>query len=318
MSNFSVSRLRVAALPFASSRAAGASPPSAGIGERLRELAGERVDLAVFPEMSLVGAAEVERLRRTELEALSEPLDGPSVAAVARAVETTGVAAGVGWIERARDGALYNSYVVCMPGGARHVQRKVYPIESPHLRNGALFDVFDTPWGMKMSILIGADNYMSENARVAALKGATLLIAPHCSNLGAGAASRRDWFAHSLAARAGENGMFAVLSDVQADRKGMCRPGVALIADPYGAVIARGERPGCPVATASIDPDLARLCDARRWLAARRPELYASLIASEARPDGDARPWLQPEREAGARGSVAVSFAVVGRRRPVL
>jgi predicted amidohydrolase len=318
MSSHSVSPLRVAALPFTAACAAGRQPPFGAIAEHLSALARDRVGLAVFPEMSLVGAARVERLRRAELEALSEPLDGPSIEAVACAVETTGVAAGVGWVERADDGALYNSYVVCMPGGARHVHRKVYSMESPHLQSGARFEVFDTPWGIKMSILIGADNYMPENARVTALKGATLLVAPHRSSAGRTDASPDPaWFARSIPARAGDNGMFAVLSDAQAARKGACTPGVALIADPRGQVIAQGERPQRPVATASIDPALAQHSDARRWLAARRPELYASLNASEAQPSGDVRPWPQPEREACARGSVAVSFAVVGRRRPL-
>jgi hypothetical protein len=111
--------------------------------------------------------------------------------------------------------------------------------------------------------------------------------------------------------------MFAVLSDARTDPKGMCKPGVALIADPCGAVIARGASADCPVATASIDPELARLSDARRWLAARKPELYASLMASETQSYGDAGPWPYPEHEASARGSVALSFAVVGRKRPM-
>ena len=315
MSNSPVSPLRVAALPFAPSGATAHAARVSGLADRLADVARDGVSLAVFPEMSLALAWRIERLRRTELEALSEPLDGPSIGAVAQAVEATGVAAGVGWIERGNDGALYNSYVVCMPGGARHVQRKVYAMESPHLQSGTRFDVFDTPWGMKMSILIGADNYMPENARVAALKGATLLVAPHCTSLGAGASSRPNWSAHSLAARASDNGMFAVLSDAQAGPKDTRRPGAALIVDPCGVVIAEGVRPGLPVAKASIDPDLAQRSDARRWLAARKPELYASLVASEAQSYADARPWPQAERGTCARGAVAVSLAVVGRKR---
>lgn len=82
-----------------------------------------------------------------ELESLSEPLSGPSISAVAQAVEATGVAAGVGWLERGDDGALYNSDVMCMPGGAKHRHGKVHATKSPHLRSGDRFDVYDTPWG---------------------------------------------------------------------------------------------------------------------------------------------------------------------------
>jgi predicted amidohydrolase len=323
MPSASVRPLRVAALPFSLACSSG---DAVAIADRLSEAAHDGVSLAVFPEMSLLGDARVDRLRRAELEALAQPLDGPAIGAVAHAVEQTGVATGAGWLERANDGALYNSYVVCMPGGARHVHRKVYATESPHLQSGAQFDVFDTPWGVRLSILIGADNYMPENARVAALKGATLLLAPHRSGLGsagAGASPHADWFARALSARAADNGMFAVLSDSQAEGRGRCKPGVALIADPCGALIAASAPPRRPIAAASIDPEHARQSVARRWLAARRPELYATLIASQAQSEAqpplherdDASPWTYPERAVTARGSVAVSFAVVGRRR---
>lgn len=72
-----------------------------------------------------------------------------------------------------------------------------------------------------------------------------------------------------------------------------------------------------PFATAAIDPELARRSLARQWLSARRPELYSSLIALDARDAAGAQRWMTspPSREVQARGSVAVSFAVVGRRR---
>lgn len=303
--------LRVAALPFAL--------PLAGIADRLRRAARDGVNFAVFPELSLAGGVPLDRLRRAELETLAEPLFGPSIDAVAQAVEATKVAAGVGWLERGDDGALYNSYVVCMPGGARHRHRKVYALESRYLRAGERFDVFDTPWGVATSILIGADNYLSDNARVAALKGATLLVAPHRSYLDAAQAlsKQREWYVRALPARAGDNGMFAVLSDAPEISMGASEPGAALIADPSGAVLAAGEAAQSPIAAADIDPQCALRSIARRWLNARRPELYGALNGSEAQPSEGARApaWATPARKAQAGGSIAVSFAVVGRKR---
>lgn len=316
MSTSACRPLRVAALPFAL--------PPAGIAAQLARAACDGVNLVVFPELSLTGAVRIDRLRRAELEALSEPLSGPSIDSVAEAVERSGVAAGVGWLERADDGALYNSYVVCMPGGARHRHRKVYAMENPHLRTGERFDVHGTPWGVAMSILIGADNYLPENARVAALKGATLLVAPHRSQAGSGQdlSAQRDWCARTLSARAGDNGMFAVLSDVAQSPKATSRSGAALIAGPSGAVLAAGDAPHSPIATADIDPEAARRSIARRWLNARRPELYSALIASDAHDGEAARAgaavWAATAREAHGRGSIAVSFAVVGRKRSML
>lgn len=306
----SPSSLCVAALPFAL--------PLNGVADRLAQAARAGIGLAVFPEMSLLGAKRMDRLRRAELEALSEPMDGRSLEIVTDAVEATGVAAGVGLLERGPDGAIYNSYVICMPGGAKYRHRKVYATENPHLQGGACLDVFDTPWGVTMSILIGTDNYMPENARVAALKGATLLVAPHREYPGGSdVAPQRDWFVRALPTHAGENGMFAVLSDMRGWPNDAGGAGMALIADPSGAVIATGTGMQDPFATAAIDPDLARRSIARQWLGARRPELYSSLIASDARETASAQRWTTsaPSRDVQARGAVAVSFAVVGRRR---
>lgn len=304
------SSLRVAALPFAL--------PLDGVTDQLAQAARAGIGLAVFPEMSLLGTKRVDRLRRAELETLAEPMDGRSLGIVTDAVEATGVAAGVGLLERGPDGAIYNSYVVCMPGGTKHRHRKVYATENPHLQGGARLDVFDTPWGVTMSILIGADNYLPENARVAALKGATLLVAPHRGYAGGSDVSpQRDWFVRALPTHAGDNGMFAVLSDMHGEPNDRGGSGVALIADPSGAVIATGAGMQDPFATAAIDPELARRSLARQWLSARRPELYSSLIALDARDAAGAQRWMTspPSREVQARGSVAVSFAVVGRRR---
>ncbi|HTH77075.1 MAG TPA: nitrilase-related carbon-nitrogen hydrolase [Trinickia sp.] len=308
--------LRVAALPFAL--------PPAGVAAELSRAASDGVSLAVFPELSLVGILRIDRLRRAELDALSEPLFGTSIDAVAQAVEMSGVAAGVGWIERGDDGALYNSYVVCMPGGVRHRHRKVYVTENPHLRTGERFDVHDTPWGATMTILIGADNYLPENARVAALKGATLLVAPHRSHSSSAQDLfiQREWCVRTLPARAGDNGMFAVLSDVAQVPKTTSSSGAAVIAGPSGAVLAAGDTRHASIAIADIDPGTAQSSIARRWLNARRPELYSALISSEAQ-DGEAAragtpTWTAATREAHARGSVAVSFAVVGRKRSML
>lgn len=123
------SSLRVAALPFAL--------PLDGVTDQLAQAARAGIGLAVFPEMSLLGTKRVDRLRRAELETLAEPMDGRSLGIVTDAVEATGVAAGVGLLERGPDGAIYNSYVVCMPGGTKHRHRKVYATENPHLQGGA-------------------------------------------------------------------------------------------------------------------------------------------------------------------------------------
>ena len=172
--------LRVASVPLRSCRGA-AAQNVARVAQSLALAAREAIGLVVFPETCLAGYGSFAKLHRDELEALAEPLDGPSLGAVADAVERTGVAAGVGLIERAPDGQLFNSYVVCMPGGIRHCHRKLHAFEHRRIVSGDRFTVFDTVWGIRIGVLIGGDAYLVENVRMTALMGATLLVAPHRS-----------------------------------------------------------------------------------------------------------------------------------------
>ncbi|WP_429270179.1 nitrilase-related carbon-nitrogen hydrolase [Paraburkholderia sp. EB58] len=180
MSSMSVPTLRVASIPLRSRRGE-AMQNVAHIAQWLALSAREAIGLVVFPETCLAGYGSLVKLHRDELEALAEPLDGPSLGAVADAVERTGVGAGVGLIERAPDGRLFNSYVVCMPGGIRHCHRKLHAFEHRRIVSGDRFTVFDTVWGVRIGVLIGGDAYLVENVRMTALMGATLLVVPHRS-----------------------------------------------------------------------------------------------------------------------------------------
>jgi predicted amidohydrolase len=105
MSSMSVPTLRVASIPLRSRRGE-AMQNVTHIAQWLALAAREAIGLVVFPETCLAGYDSFAKLHRDELEALAEPLDGPSLGAVADAVERTGVGAGVGLIERAPDGRL--------------------------------------------------------------------------------------------------------------------------------------------------------------------------------------------------------------------
>jgi predicted amidohydrolase len=180
MSSLSVPTLRVASISLRSCRGEAAQNVMR-IAHWLALAAREAIGLVVFPETCLAGYGSLAKLHRDELEALAEPLDGSSLSAVADAVERTGVAAGVGLIERAPDGRIFNSYVVCMPGGIRHYNRKLHAFEHRRIVSGDRFTVFDTVWGVRIGVLIGGDAYLIENVRITALMGATLLVAPHRS-----------------------------------------------------------------------------------------------------------------------------------------
>jgi predicted amidohydrolase len=318
MFSLPVAPLRVASIALAAQRGE-IEQNAERVVARIERAARERIGLAVFPEACLTGgigggmSTSTRTMRRAQMKALAASVDGEHVQAVADAVERTGVAAGVGLIERAADGALYSSYVVCLPGGKRHVHRKLHADGQPHLASGDRFTVFDMRGGWRLAVLVGGDNYPVENARMAALLGAGLLVAPHASHetdarmaalLGAGllvaphASHETDaWMRRALPARALDNGLFVVYSE----------HGEGAIVDPCGQVVAQ-RAGGDETISAELDPALLGTSPAHRWLDTRRPDLYARL-AHESRAG---MPSFEPHN-AGARGAVAVSFAVVRR-----
>ncbi|SIT50408.1 Nitrilase/cyanide hydratase and apolipoprotein N-acyltransferase [Paraburkholderia piptadeniae] len=324
MSSLPTTTLRVASMLFKSRRGATADNVARTVAA-IERAARDGVGLVVFPEACLTGgigetaSSDARKIRRTELRALAQGIDSAPVLAVADAVERTGVAAGVGLIEAAPNGELFNSYVVCLPGGERHVHHKLQPDGARHLARGNRFTVFDTRWGWRLAVLIGGDNYLVENARMAALLGARLLVAPH-ARTGASDAASAEWMCRALPARAIDNGMFVVYSDgVHDDTQAGDHAGervAAAIVDPCGQVIVQdgqGTRDDDMI-VADLDPALIGTSPGHRWLDARRPDLYARLATGRAREMPlDAR-GFEPGT-ASARGSVPVSFAMVRRDR---
>jgi predicted amidohydrolase len=55
------------------------------------------------------------------------------------------------------------------------------------------------------------------------------------------------------------------------------RTGNAMILDPYGEIIAESRSAADAMVVANLDASLLETSSGRRWLRARRPELYGSL-----------------------------------------
>jgi predicted amidohydrolase len=214
---------------------------------------------------------------------------------------------GAGLIERAADGSLYNAYVVAMPDGrwARH--RKLHVFVSPFLAAGDAYTVFDTPHGCRVGVLICYDNNIVENARVTALLGAEVLLAPHqtggCNSLSPRGmkpidpalwARRREdptaiqaelrgpngraWLMRWLPSRAHDNGMFLLFSNGVGPDDDEIRTGNAMVLDPYGDVLIETSMPGDDMVVADLDASIFASSSGQRWLRARRPELYEQLV----------------------------------------
>lgn len=272
-----------------------------------RRAAAEGVRIVAFPEMCLLGYWHLTKRPAAELWAVAEPVDGPSVGRAAALASELGIGIGVGWLEAAGD-RLFNSYAVCLPDGAVHVHRKLHAFEHEAISSGNAYTVFDTPWGVRVGVLICYDNNLVENPRATALLGAQIILAPHQTG---GTASRsprgmkvidralwdaratdpgpveaafagrdgRGWLMRWLPARAHDNGVFYVFSNGVGIDDDEVRTGNAMVIDCYGEVVAETGVAADALVVADCDLSEIPLSSGRRWLAARRPELYDVLLA---------------------------------------
>lgn len=268
------------------------------------------VDLLCFPEMCITGYWHVRNLPRAEIETLAEPVpDGPSTQMLLERSRATGMCIGAGLIEQGEDGRLFNSYVVAMPDGRYACHRKLHCFISEHMDSGDSYTVFDLPQGGRVGVLICYDNNILENARMNALMGAEILMAPHqtggCRSRSPHAmkaidpqlwhnrqsddhamrAIRREcqgskgraWLMRWLPARAHDNGLFLLFSNGVGIDDDEVRTGNAMILDPYGEVLSETDSVEDDLVVADLDPELRATCTGARWIKARRPELYGAL-----------------------------------------
>lgn len=274
------------------------------IASFVEQAAHQDVNLIVFPEMCITGYWHVRNLSREQIEELAEPVPaGQSSGALEALARKFNMTIGAGLIEKGENGQLYNSYVVAMPDGRSACHRKIHTFISEHMASGEAFTVFDLPDGTRVGVLVCYDNNLIENARITALKGAEVLLAPHQTG---GCRSRspramgavdvelwerrsenpealrrefagpkgRGWLLRWLPARAHDNGMYILFSNGVGRDDDEVRTGNAMIIDPYGEIIAESNAIEDDMVIADLDASILESSSGRRWLNARRPDLY--------------------------------------------
>ncbi|SPZ20801.1 (R)-stereoselective amidase [Providencia rettgeri] len=274
------------------------------IHEFITQAAQQKVKILVLPEMCITGYWHVPKLPDDAVYALSETLhDSPSLALIRQRAIELDMIIGVGLIEKGLDGKCYNTWVACMPDGQYHAHRKLHAFEHPAIHSGDNYTVFDTPWEVKVGILICWDNNLIENPRVNALLGADIILAPHQTG-GTHSSSPhgmkpldlrlwenrkqnpqalldacqgehgRGWLMRWLPSRAHDNGVFYLFSNGVGLDDDEIRTGNAMIIDPYGRVIKESCAIDDDIVIADLELDLLPTSNGRRWLTGRRPELY--------------------------------------------
>jgi len=298
--------VRVAAVQMES--AAGDKEGNFRALERLAEQAAKAgAQIVAFPECCLTGYWFLRRLSIPELAALAEPVpDGPGSQRLAQLAARLGITIGAGLVEAAGADVFHNTYVVAMPDGRVVRHRKLHAFEHPAIRAGSEHTVFDTPHGVRAAVLVCYDNNIVETVRIAALRGAELLIAPHqtggCRTTNPhlmGVIERRlwderlanpeaierelrgekgrAWLLRWLPSRAHDNGLFLVFSNGVGVDDDEIRTGNAMVLDPYGRVLAETWKAGNELVVADLDASLLAKATGRLWIQARRPDLYGEL-----------------------------------------
>jgi predicted amidohydrolase len=279
------------------------------------EAARRGAQFVLFHELSVTGYTFLENLSREETQRLAEPVpNGPSCAFLQQLSARLGILISAGIVQQ-EDDRFYNCHVVVSPHGVLAAHRKIHEFVSPHLTCGDRFTVFDA-LGARFGILTCYDNNLPENARITAMLGAKILLAPHVTGClpspapGRGVVAPeiwhnrhrdpvrcrmefdspkgRGWITKWLPARAWENGVYLLYANVLGVDGGTIKPGGSMIIDPYGEIVAECRSLDDEIVTATLVPDNLKLASGESYIRARRPELYGKLV--------EPNPFLAPDK----------------------
>ena len=276
---------------------------------RIEELASraarQGAAIVSFHECSITGYTFLRRLDRAALAQLAEPVpDGPSTAALTEIARARGVVIMAGLIEAEGD-RFYKTYLTVGPEGFITRFRKLHPFINRHILPGDAYQVVEL-CGVRAGFLVCYDCNLPENVRITTLMGAEVIFAPHVTGgtpsemPGRGVidpglwegrdrdpdALRREfdgpkaraWLMRWLPARAWENGVYIVFSNAVGRDDDAIKPGLAMVLDPFGDVQAESRELGDDVVVTELKAEKVERAPGRRYLRARRPELYGKLV----------------------------------------
>jgi len=283
-----------------------------------RRAVSEGAEIVSFHECCIPAYTFLQELSREQIEELAEPVpDGPSTRRLAALAGELGVGLLAGLVER-EGPKLLNTYVAVAPEGFVTKFRKLHAFVSPHLNWGNELAVFEL-CGIRCAILICYDNNLVENPRIVTLLGADVVFAPHVTcglpsaMPGRGKIDKRlwenrqrdpvplrlefqgpkgrGWLMRWLPTRAYENGVYYVFSNAVGVDHDTIKTGNAMIIDPMGEIVVESKALGDDVVVGLCTAEKIDQSSGRRYIRARRPDLYAKL--SEPLPEGQ-RPEVNP------------------------
>lgn len=277
-----------------------------------------RCDLVSFHECCITGYTFLQTLTKRELLELAEPVpDGPSCQRLFDLAKSHEITILAGLLERQGEN-VFNTYVCYSPSGFVAKHRKIHAFVNPHLSHGDQFTVFDLG-NTRCGILICYDNNIIENVRTTALLGAEVIFMPHVTGClpsvmpGRGLVEpklwqqrfedpvplrqefqgpkHRGWLMRWLPARAYDNGIYAVFTNPIGMDDDQVRGGSSMILDPYGEILAECQSFGSEVAIAQCTPEKLANASARRYIRARRTDLFSPILERSDLPQATTPGW---------------------------
>ena len=274
------------------------------IEKLVRKAVSQGSEVVSFHEACISAYTFVRDLNKEQMLDLSEISGGRSIKRLVEIAGDYGVYILVGLFERDKEKQIYNTYYCVNGDGIVARFRKLHAFINPHITNGNEFCVFDLG-GVNCGILICYDNNIIENVRCTTMLGAEVIFMPHVTGClpspmpGRGLVDRelwnnrdadpvrlrqefdgpkgRGWLLKWLPARAYDNGIYAIFSNPIGMDDDQVRNGNAMIIDPFGEIIDECHTLGEDVVTALCTSDKIVKSSGKRYLKARRPELFNKL-----------------------------------------
>lgn len=301
---------------------------------RIRDLTRQAVtagaQVVSFHECSISAYSFVQPFSKEQLLELAEPVpDGESIRELIDIARECNVPVLAGLFERDAS-EVYNTYVCVTADGMQAKFRKLHAFVNPHLSSGSEYVVFDL-LGWKCGILICYDNNLPENVRMTTLHGAELIFMPHVTGClpsvmpGRGLVDPklwknritdpvplrqelngpkgRGWLMRWLPARAYENGVYAIFTNPIGMDYGQVRNGQSMVLDPFGEVIAECHQLGDDICIGVCTREKLEVASGRRYIRARRPELYDRLLEPPTEPPVTRPGWNLESDTTGEHGA---------------
>jgi len=278
---------------------------------RIRDLTRRAVErgaeIVSFHECSISGYTFLHSLDASQTAAAAEAVpDGPSTAALIDIAGEFSVVVMAGLVEAIGEGRFHNTYITVGPDGFITKFAKLPPFVNPYMVGGDGYNVIDL-CGAKVGFLICYDNNLPENVRITAMMGAEIIFMPHVTGClpselpGRGTVDPElwrnreadpvrlrmefrgpkglGWLTKFIPCRCFENGIYGVFSNPIGVDYDTIKPGLAMIVDPFGEIMAEAHTLGDEVVVGLLTDAKLRVASGRqRSIPARRPELYGKLV----------------------------------------